>query len=333
MILLLDTNNLEVKVRNSCFEITIAEQQRLIATTKVEGIIVSANVLFNSKAMHLAFQNDIPIYYLDRFGAVVGICRKANFNNASVIRRNQVQFIHSESARAWVKEIFQLKFEGQKANLNYIAECKPSLSKAIVPELEILSLHTHKIKKLKHESMADMRPSLLGLEGSVARMYWGLIAKSMPEQVFFKGRSQHPAKDVFNAALNYLYGILYTMVETAIFSTGLDPTLGVFHTDQYQKPTLAFDIIEPFRPWVDRFLVEFFWTQPLEQTFFKSSAEEVSLDKKGKSVLIPPFLAFMEQKTTFRNQICSRKTHIARMAGALALQLFNNPADDVPNKL
>jgi CRISP-associated protein Cas1 len=323
MILLMDTNDLAVKVRNGCFEICKDQTTKLISTSKIEGIIVSAKINIHTSAMILAFQNDIPIYYLDRFGGVVGISRKANFNNASIIRRNQVLFLDHVNATKWVKTIFDLKQNGQSLNMKYFIEKRPSLASQFNGHIASCELTTEKIKNLKNTIVNEVRPSILGLEGSAARLYWELVTNSLPEAYRFANRSKHPATDVFNAALNYLYGILYTIVETAIFATGLDPTLGIFHTDQYQKPTLAFDIIEPFRPWVDRFLVEFFWHNQIEANFFKITELEVTLEKKGKSVLIPLFVTFMEQHTTFRSQICSRKTHISRLAGELALELFN----------
>ncbi len=323
MILLLDSKDLTIKARNGCFEIIKDEKAKLIGTSKIEGIIVSAKMSIDTSAMVLAFQHDIPIYYLDRFGGVVGISRKANFNNASVIRRNQVLFIDHPNATKWVKTIFDLKQSGQLLNIKYFIEQKPSLKAKFDGHTEKYTVAIEKIKKLPNCNLADVRPSLLGFEGSSARLYWEVIAGALPEGYKIESRSKHPATDVFNASLNYLYGMLYTQVETAIFSTGMDPTLGIFHTDQYQKPTLAFDIIEPFRPWVDRFLVMFFLQNKLETAFFKISETEVSLDKKGKAVLIPLFLTFMEQATTFKNQICPRKTHISRLAGELALELFN----------
>ena len=60
----------------------------------------------------------------------------------------------------------------------------------------------------------------------------------------FEKRSRRPALDHFNSALNYLYGMTYGVVEGGIFAKGLDPFIGLLHTDQYNEPTLAFDLIE-----------------------------------------------------------------------------------------
>lgn len=57
-----------------------------------------------------------------------------------------------------------------------------------------------------------------------------------------------PAFDAFNSLLNYLYGMLYVMVEMALVKAGIDPYMGILHADEYQKITMVYDCIEPYRP-------------------------------------------------------------------------------------
>jgi CRISPR-associated protein Cas1 len=99
--------------------------------------------------------------------------------------------------------------------------------------------------------------------------------------------------------------------------------LGIFHTDQYQKPTLAFDLIEAFRPMVDRFLVEEIWQGNVNETYFTTLPDKTYLNKAGKAYLIPCFLNWLGERTTHNNQLTTRQNHINRKAGALALQLLD----------
>ena len=80
-----------------------------------------------------------------------------------------------------------------------------------------------------------------------AKKYFGAISSIVPEKYKFEGRSRNPAKDEFNAMLNYGYGVLYSMVEKACIIAGLDPYIGFLHTDNYNKKSLVFDVIELFR--------------------------------------------------------------------------------------
>jgi len=55
------------------------------------------------------------------------------------------------------------------------------------------------------------RQDILGLEGKAARSYFEAISSIMPERYRFAGRSRNPARDEFNALLNYGYGVLYSL--------------------------------------------------------------------------------------------------------------------------
>src|SRR5207245_5433290 len=58
-----------------------------------------------------------------------------------------------------------------------------------------------------------------------------------------------------NAILNYLYALLEAETILACHIVGLDPCLGIFHTDQRQRASLALDAMEAARPVVDAYLL------------------------------------------------------------------------------
>lgn len=60
-----------------------------------------------------------------------------------------------------------------------------------------------------------------------------------------------------NAALNYGYGVLLSMVNREIVSRGFLTQAGVCHRNEYNQFNLACDLMEPFRPAVDRYIVDF----------------------------------------------------------------------------
>src|SRR5690606_25115030 len=58
--------------------------------------------------------------------------------------------------------------------------------------------------------------------------------------------------------LNYGYAILRAIVARSLVGSGLLPTLGIFHRNQYNAYCLADDIMEPFRPYVDQLVLNHF---------------------------------------------------------------------------
>jgi CRISP-associated protein Cas1 len=100
---------------------------------------------------------------------------------------------------------------------------------------------------------------LLGVEGAATAAYFGAFGSLFPTGVLFDGRSRRPPKDAVNAALSYGYSILLSEVISAIQQHGLDPTCGFMHVDDENRPSLALDLMEEFRPLiVDSVVVELF---------------------------------------------------------------------------
>ncbi len=81
-------------------------------------------------------------------------------------------------------------------------------------------------------------------EAQASRRYWGQLFG--PD--FVRDRDGMPP----NPSLNYGYTILRAAVARALCGSGLLPTLGIFHHNKYNHYCLADDIMEPYRPFVDK---------------------------------------------------------------------------------
>lgn len=81
------------------------------------------------------------------------------------------------------------------------------------------------------------------LEAQAAQQYWKLL--------FGNDFRRDTELDGVNSLLNYGYSIMRAMVARAIVGSGLHPTIGLHHSNQYNGLCLADDLMEPFRPWVD----------------------------------------------------------------------------------
>ena len=104
------------------------------------------------------------------------------------------------------------------------------------------------------------------MEGIAAQHYWKYL---------FDDFTRERKGDAPNNFLNFGYAILRSMVARALVSSGLNPTIGIFHKNKYNAYCLADDIMEPYRPYVDLLVVD--W---LEQT------DSYVLDKSAKAHLL-----------------------------------------------
>lgn len=90
------------------------------------------------------------------------------------------------------------------------------------------------------------------LEARAAAYYWANLFPSLPK--FTREREESAP----NALLNYGYALLRAVVARSLVSVGLLPTLGIHHHNRYNAYCLADDIMEPYRPYVDKFVQEIY---------------------------------------------------------------------------
>lgn len=86
------------------------------------------------------------------------------------------------------------------------------------------------------------------VEARAARRYW--------QRLFGQDFRRDRQADDHNRLLNYGYAVLRAMTARAIVAAGLHPSLGVHHHNRYNSYCLADDLMEPYRPIVDRAIVE-----------------------------------------------------------------------------
>ncbi|MEO7309300.1 MAG: type II CRISPR-associated endonuclease Cas1 [Chitinophagaceae bacterium] len=82
-------------------------------------------------------------------------------------------------------------------------------------------------------------------EAKAAAWYWKRVFPDFLQ--FTREREGLPP----NNLLNYGYAILRATVARSLVGSGLLPTLGIHHRNQYNAYCLADDIMEPYRPYVD----------------------------------------------------------------------------------
>ncbi len=80
--------------------------------------------------------------------------------------------------------------------------------------------------------------------------------------------SQRLAADPLNAILNYLYAVLESEARLAVSAMGLDAGLGILHLDTKARDSLACDLMEPVRPKVDAFVLDWIRGAALKRDWF-----------------------------------------------------------------
>jgi CRISPR-associated protein Cas1 len=89
-------------------------------------------------------------------------------------------------------------------------------------------------------------------ESLAARHHWRVFADAIGQPTFRRNRDDGGV----NALLNYGYAILLSVVMQRMLAIGIDPTFGIAHAARERAVPLAYDLMEPFRPWIDAEVVK-----------------------------------------------------------------------------
>lgn len=333
MQLILDTKNISLRVRNRSFLVSAGKDRRMISPHRISSIAVITPCTITSSAILLAVGHKIPIIFFDHEGEPEAQVWSTHFGNLAELRRAQVLFAMSEEAIHWSADLFELKTAAQLENVIILAS-RPELS-SLSAELNKTANAIRALLKKLHLETSSSEPfvGMMGIEGAIARHYWTAFGKAAPLGFNFVKRSRRPAADPFNAALNYLYGLLYNTVEGAILGAGLDPMFGIVHADSFGAPTLVFDLIEPFRPLADRFLFDRLYEGFLDLRHFEPWNGGVGLSREGRKIMIAQFNDWLVSDCSFRGKTNTVRSHQHQYAGDLANRLKDFLKNDYSGKL
>lgn len=284
MQLLIDEFGAFVGKKENLFVITKdkGKKKEEFSADNLNQIIFSRGSAISSDAVKLAMEKGIDIVFLGNYGMPCARIYPCKLGGTTLTRRMQAELYFSGKAIEFVKKIVEAKVKNQAYFLKSLEKTREisfgTVSDEIIQSLEVLKSISGKID--------DARNELLGIEGRAASIYFSCLSKIIPFE-----RREHEAKDPFNAVLNYGYGILYGEIEKACILAGLDPYLGFFHTDRYNKPSMVLDLIEEFRqPIVDRAIVTLFSRKEIDESDFEKSGDSLMLSKSGRKKIITAVL-------------------------------------------
>ncbi|MBW1701669.1 MAG: CRISPR-associated endonuclease Cas1 [Deltaproteobacteria bacterium] len=317
MQLVINTPGTFVTQKDECFRLKQKEKVFDISPLKVESILISNQAMLSTQAVVLALEHNIDIIFLDKFGDPLGRVWFSKMGSTALIRRKQLEVAEMPHGLELVIQMIRQKMENQARFLKKLMHARPGkdsqFDSAITTIEQSLSSLT-----FSDEDIEEVRNRIMGLEGTAGRAYFQCLSTIMPEKYRFEGRSRRPAKDPFNAVLNYCYGILYSLVEKACILSGLDPYVGFLHTDNYNKKSLVFDLIEPFRVYGEQTVVYLFTGRKIKDEYYDSKDDAVSLNQRGKPVVVEAMNRHLDETIRYHRKNVKRRHILQHEAHRLA---------------
>lgn len=158
------------------------------------------------------------------------------------------------------------------------------------------------MRSLAEQALSAPRiESLLGVEGTAARLYFGQFSSMIRDDLpfDFEGRNRRPPKDPVNCLLSYVYSLIIKDLTAITFGVGFDPYVGFFHRPRFGRPALALDLAEEFRPLIgDSVVVSMINNGEVRLHDFTTRSTGVSLTDDGRRAVLRAYERRLETEVT-----------------------------------
>lgn len=213
-----------------------------VSVLQVSQVIVFGNVDITTPALKLLLDEGIEVVFLSQRGRFYGRLVGAESGHgelrvAQVLRSHDTAF-----ALEVARQIVQAKIQHMRRLLQRYGYRLPAVQAEMRAAVQALGQ--------AHDQAGRCRTlnSLLGVEGSATGRYFRAFRLLLQSEWPFEGRRRRPPTDPVNVLLSFGYTILQQNVLGAVLTAGLDPYIGFLHQMAYNRPSLALDLMEPFRP-------------------------------------------------------------------------------------
>ena len=211
-----------------------------VAVIQISQVIVFGNIQITTPALRLLLDEGVEVTLLSQHGQFYGRLVGAEGGNGS-LRVGQVLCSRDEVfALRTAQEMVAGKITNMKVFLQRYARRRESST------LEEAAAGVGRL--LERVPRTTAINSLMGVEGQATAIYFGVWKDLLKPPWRFTQRLRRPPPDPVNVLLSFGYTLLQQNVLGAVLAAGLDPYVGFLHQLSYNRPSLALDLVEEFRP-------------------------------------------------------------------------------------
>lgn len=282
---------------------------RVAPLRDLDRVLLQESAQISSEAMAALLRADIPVAYLGWNGKYLGGFQPTSPSHGAWRMRHYQSQLDPAFALTLAGRIIAAKLYNQRRVLQRMAA---SRQMDLTPALDYLGA------LLNDLSRASTIDELRGYEGTAAARYFTAWAAFLPPGFPFERRSTRPPLNPVNACLSFGSVLLYNEMTSALHACGLDPALGLLHTTEDRRWSLALDLMEPFRPvLVEALALDLFTHQMLSEKHFRPHDGGVYLSDEGRAKYLVQYERRMERqfmsecaghRTTLRQQLHAQAT-------------------------
>lgn len=295
--LYVQANRAKVAKSGETLEVSVDDKpQATVRLIDVSQVVVMGNVYVTTPTLHELMRREVPVSWYSFGGWFLGHTNGVGHKNVELRTAQYRASFDERLCLRLARGLVRAKILNCRTLLrrNWRADEKPE---RLMDELK---------RDADDVERAHDLPTLLGVEGMAAQRYFGcftnVIKKDDDPATFafdFTRRNRRPPTDPVNALLSYAYSLLVRNWSVTLSAVGFDPYRGFYHQPRYGRPSLALDMMEPFRPLVaDSTVIQAINNGEVRPSDFISAAGSVALTESGRKRFIGTFERRLAQEVT-----------------------------------
>lgn len=257
----------------------------------IESICSFGQNSFSPQALELCWKNGVAVNCFSENGYFHGRW-EGTANTSVVLRRTQYRKADdAEFCTALARQIVAGKIQNSRQIV--LRSARETDSERERAELQNRAEELSVVLRWLGRE-AETLDRVRGFEGQAANIYFGafnLHLRQQREDFDFAKRTRRPPLDAVNCLLSFLYALVRHDCIAALTATGLDPFVGYLHAERPNRPSLALDLMEEFRPVLaDRLAITLINRRQISaDDFIKREGGAVEFKKEGMKKVIAAY--------------------------------------------
>ena len=307
----------------------------------LESLCAFGQVTVTPPALALCWEHGVAVHFLSEWGYLQA--RLTGVADTSVTLRRAQFRAADDPARcaAIARAVIAGKIQNSRNSLlrgareseisNYKSQMEEAAD-ALARQIQDLGRGT--LERLADPGALD---ALRGAEGMAAQTYFSVftfLLKQQRDEFAFSNRNRRPPRDRINCLLSFLYALVRHDCIAALTTAGLDPFVGFLHAERPNRPALALDLMEEFRPWLaDRLAVTLVNRKQIGAEHFRErEGGAVEFTDAGRKLVIQSYQ--VRKQEMLQHPLLDQQLRVGQLAfiqaRILARYLRNDIADYVP---
>lgn len=261
--------------------IEIKTEKRDIPIENIFAIAVFADVIISKTALGWLAQKEIPIFYFDKNANPIGTFIPYHSTNDGRSIVLQTENYISKEKRMFIASTFLF---GAIHNIIKNLEYYNNRGRAFSALIDTIKKISTKI------SAANDISNLMLIEAYIRKIYYMSFNHILTNDIKFSKREFNPPTDPMNALISFGNTLLYSVVETEMFTTKLNPFISFLHEPGAKRASLVWDMAEVFKPiLVDRLIFSLLNHKIIDLQNFDFIGSACYLNDTGKKKFVRHF--------------------------------------------